>query len=290
MRILIVGGTRMMGRHLTRALLREGHEVTLANRGQTPDDFGETIQRVRMNRLDEASIRGSLDNTCFDLVYDSLAYCTGDVRRLLPYIGDARYIQTSSASVYDLTNAVREDDFDPRIYPVHDCERSGVTYAEGKRQAEAAVSQEFPETRAVWVRFPYVIGEDDYTGRLRFYVEHMMRGLTISCANPIAAGSFIDSGDAGNFLAFLANQSFVGPINAACEGVISIAGICSYITTRTGIEPVFSAKGEPSPYEFSTDYHLDTSQAQSIGYTFPPLEIRLHEILDRMIATHKEGQ
>jgi len=279
----------MMGRHLTRALLREGHEVTLANRGQTPDDFGDTVQRVRMNRSDESSIRGSLENTRFDLVYDSLAYCTGDVRRLLPYIGDARYIQTSSASVYNLTDAVREDDFDPRIYPVQDCERSGVTYAEGKRQAEAAASQEFPDSRSVLVRFPYVIGEDDYTGRLRFYVEQMIRHLPISCANPRAAGSFIDSRDAGNFLAFLANQSFVGPINAACEGVISIAGICSYITTRTGIEPVFSTKGEPSPYDISTDYHLDTNAALSLGYCFQPLEARLREVLDCMIDSEKEG-
>ena len=148
--------------------------------------------------------------------------------------------------------------------------------------------REFPETRAVWVRFPYVIGEDDYTGRLRFYVEHVMRHQSIACANPGTSGSFINSGEAGNFLAFLAKKSYVGPVNAACEGVLSIDGICSFVTKRTGIEPVFSAEGEASPYDIPVEYCLDTGVAKSLGYAFQPIETKLHDIIDYMIDSGED--
>ena len=39
MRILVIGGTRFMGRHLVWDLLSRSHEVTVANRGISRDDF-----------------------------------------------------------------------------------------------------------------------------------------------------------------------------------------------------------------------------------------------------------
>ncbi len=42
MKILIIGGTRFLGRHLVNSARARGHEVTLFNRGKTnPDLFGQ---------------------------------------------------------------------------------------------------------------------------------------------------------------------------------------------------------------------------------------------------------
>lgn len=74
MNVLILGGTRLMGRHLTRTLLEAGHRVTLGNRGQTPDSFGGQVERLTLNRLDGESLSKALSGREYDVICDSLAY------------------------------------------------------------------------------------------------------------------------------------------------------------------------------------------------------------------------
>jgi len=49
-----------------------------------------------------------------------------------------------------------------------------MIYNEVKRQAEAALEQCYAHIPSVAVRFPFVVGEDDYTRRLHFYAEHVI--------------------------------------------------------------------------------------------------------------------
>lgn len=48
--ILILGGTRFFGKRLVELLLEEGHKVTIATRGNTPDSFGEQVDRLQIDR------------------------------------------------------------------------------------------------------------------------------------------------------------------------------------------------------------------------------------------------
>ncbi|CAN7742153.1 NAD-dependent epimerase/dehydratase family protein [Paenibacillus sp. LjRoot56] len=48
MKILVLGGTAFFGRRLVRLLLGDGHDVTIATRGQTPDDFGDAVTRIKV--------------------------------------------------------------------------------------------------------------------------------------------------------------------------------------------------------------------------------------------------
>ena len=50
MKILMIGGTRFFGVHAVRALLENGHQVTIATRGSTPDPFEDNVQRVFVDR------------------------------------------------------------------------------------------------------------------------------------------------------------------------------------------------------------------------------------------------
>ena len=111
MKILVLGGTRMMGRHLVQALLSRGHQVTLANRGLTEDSFGGAVDRVKLDRTNEDSLRKELSGKAFDLAYDSLAYCSNDVRRLLPQLSCRKYLSISSTAVYEKHWDTREPEF-----------------------------------------------------------------------------------------------------------------------------------------------------------------------------------
>ncbi len=57
MKILVLGGTRFFGVHLVCALLEDGHEVTIATRGRTPDSFGSQVSRIVVDRLNAAVMK-----------------------------------------------------------------------------------------------------------------------------------------------------------------------------------------------------------------------------------------
>jgi len=71
MKLLLLGGTMFLGRHLAEAALRAGHEVTLFHRGQTGADLfpeAEHILGDRMGPLD------ALAGRSWDAVVDTSAY------------------------------------------------------------------------------------------------------------------------------------------------------------------------------------------------------------------------
>ena len=57
MKNLVIGGTRLMGKHLVHALIKDNHDVTIATRGVTPDDFGDAVKRVVINRTDRENMK-----------------------------------------------------------------------------------------------------------------------------------------------------------------------------------------------------------------------------------------
>ena len=52
MKILVLGGTRYFGISMVRELIRQGHDVTIATRQMTKDNFGEAVQRIQVERTD----------------------------------------------------------------------------------------------------------------------------------------------------------------------------------------------------------------------------------------------
>ena len=178
MKVLMLGGTRFFGKHTVRKLLAQGHQVTIATRGMTEDAFGEQVERLIVDRTDKESLTRALQNTEYDVVYDTLAYCSEDIRCLLDVITPKRYVVVSTVSVYQTMGIETvEEDYDAKEYPLKWYFRSDAPYGEIKRQAEAALYQKYSHVNFIAVRFPFVIGEDDYTKRLHFYVEPGWRKL-----------------------------------------------------------------------------------------------------------------
>ena len=50
MKLLILGGTVFLGRHIVEYALERGHEVTIFTRGQRNPDLFPEVERVRGNR------------------------------------------------------------------------------------------------------------------------------------------------------------------------------------------------------------------------------------------------
>lgn len=280
MKILVLGGTRFMGVHLIKELLAQGHEVTLGNRGKTADSFGDSVKRITIERTSPESLYDALHGRYFDIIYDNIAYCSNDIKYLLDAAHCGRYIFTSSGSVYQNIAEAAEGDFDPLVYPLKWCGRQDFPYDEIKRQAECALFQAYPLQNAAAVRFPFIIGQDDYTKRLHFYVQHVAESLPIHAENIGQPLSFITSLQAGKFLAWLGQNNFCGSINAAAAGAVSIAEVIAYTEKIAGKQAILSSNGAPAPYNGTFAYRLHTRRAAALGYTFEPLGDSIFKILD----------
>src|SRR5258708_13523901 len=84
MRVLIIGGTAFVGRHITQAALAAEHEVTLFNRGRTGANlFPEATNLVG----DRNSDLSALADGEWDATIDVCAYFPRQVRELAIALG-----------------------------------------------------------------------------------------------------------------------------------------------------------------------------------------------------------
>ena len=283
MNILVLGGTRYFGIYLVKELLTQGHNVTIATRGITKDDYGDKVSRIVFDRTDSDSVRNALLGKSFDVVYDNLAYCPNDVKSILDVINCNKYIMMSSASVYEKHRNTREEEFQPLNKRLIWCSRTDFPYDEAKRQAECALWQSYSHVNSIAVRYPFVIGKDDYTKRLYFYVEHVIKGIPMYIDNIDCQMGFIRSDEAGKFMAFLADKDYSGPINGSSYGTVSIREILEYVTDKTGKVPVLSENGEKAPYNGEHEYSINIDKAEQSGFRFSNLKDWIYELIDYYI-------
>lgn len=283
MDILVIGGTRFFGIYLVEELIKRGHNVTIATRGIAKDNFGSRVSRIILERTNEESIRKALNNKFFDVVYDKIAYCSNDVKYVLDSVKCNKYIMMSSVSVYKMHSNIVEEDFNPLEKELVWCDRADFPYDEIKRQSECALFQKYKNIKAVSVRYPFVIGKDDYTKRLYFYVEHVFKKIPMHIDSIDCQMGFIRSIEAGEFMAFLADKAFTGPINGSSYGTISVREILNYIEEKTGTKATLSESGDEAPYNGGEDYSVNVNKAESLGYKFSNLRDYIFKLLDYYI-------
>lgn len=290
MKILVLGGTRFFGIHMVKDLIEKGHDVTIATRGITPDDFGDSVTRMRFERTDEDSIKAVIADTHYDVIIDKLGYCSNDILKILEAADCDKYIYMSTTAVYDPKhlNTV-EEDFNGADGDLIWCDRQDYPYDVIKRHAEYALWQKYPDKNWIAVRYPFVIGKDDYTKRLYFYVEHVLKQLPMKIDNLDSQMSFIRSDEAGKFMSFLVDKDFKGAVNGSSKGTVSIRDILNYLENATGMSAVISSDGDPAPYNGEPEYSINTDKAESLGFNFTNLNDWLYDLLDFYIDVAHEG-
>ncbi|MBC1563444.1 NAD-dependent dehydratase [Listeria booriae] len=285
MKILVFGGTRFFGKKLVMRLVAAGHDVTIATRGKTADDFGDSVKRVVMNRESRENLF-CLAQEKWNVVYDNICFSPQDALYAIAAFQDkvGKYVYTSSLSVYSARDrALVEADFDPFYYEIVTGSREDFDYGEGKRLAEAVFFQKagFPVAA---VRFPIVLGTDDYTGRLEFHVDHVLAKEEIGMPNEEAEIGFISSDEAAEFLEWIGTKSdLIGPVNAASDSVYrldALMGLIEEATGKTALVEEVTEDNDDSPFGIEKTYYLDNSKARAAGFVFQDL----HDWLPKLIA------
>ena len=98
MSVLVLGGTKFLGRAFVEAALARGHELTLFNRGETNADLFPEVEKLRGDREKSLS---ALEGRSWDAVVDPPGYVPAVVRASAELLrGSGRYVFVSSISVY----------------------------------------------------------------------------------------------------------------------------------------------------------------------------------------------
>ena len=224
MRILVIGGTQFVGRHIVDALLTDGDEVTLFHRGRTnPDLFPDLEHRFGDRDFDLSALaQGEWDATI-----DPSAYVPRQVRALADTLGSrsGRYVYISSTSVYANLLAPGGTEDAPLVVledPTTE-EVTGETYGGLKALCEAAAITAFGSGGPGWsghdpsiVRPTYVAGLGDHTGRFTWWVERIAKGGRMLAPGPRDNPfQVIDVRDLARFVATLAHGEASGTFHLA---------------------------------------------------------------------------
>jgi len=213
MRILVVGGTRFVGRHITDAALRRGHTVTLLHR--TPTDLFPDCEHLLADRDGDLAV---LDGREFDATVDVSAYFPRQVRVLHEVLGAGagRYLVISSTSVYAAPDAPGFDESSRTVEPAAD-DVDVVTdesYGRLKVSIELLARELFAD-RAVIVRPTYVIGPWDYTRRFTSWVQRIAAGgEVLGPGDPDDPIQVVDGRDLGEFCVRLLEDTTAGTFHA----------------------------------------------------------------------------
>lgn len=277
MKILVIGGNRFVGLRLTRLLDTEGsHELHIVNRtGQAPHAPGAVI-----HKLDRKNLQGSYIDRDWDAIVDFAGYDERDARSSVDFFTRVgRYVLISTASVYDGGSSLDEDAFKAETFNL--ASPASSDYSDGKRRAEAVFAQaaKFP---LVCVRFPYILGPDDYTERLKQTVERIAHRQPLNPPNPDSRFSLIHSEEACRFLRWAVEEKFVGPINVASPSSVSFRELiqeCERATGKKAISIDQKDKRSHQPFGGDGDIQLNLAKLKKLGFECADLPLWLPQLI-----------
>lgn len=213
MKILVIGGTKFVGRHIAAAALERGHDVTLLHRTRT-DVFPDAEHLL----ADRDGDLGVLAGREWDATIDVTAYRPRQVRAVVDALGGrgGRYLLISSTSVYGPPSGPGFDESSPTVAPaapdVEDV--TETTYGPLKVACEL-LARELLGDRATVVRPTYVIGPWDYTRRFTSWVERVASGgEVLGPGDPGDPIQVIDARDLADFVADLVERDVAGTFHA----------------------------------------------------------------------------
>ena len=218
MKLLILGGTIFVGRHIVDAALTRRHEVTLFNRGQHNADLFPDVEKLRGDR--DGGLEALAGRT-WDAVIDTCGYVPRIVGQsaalLAPAVG--RYVFVSSISVYHDFAAEGMDETSPvATMPDESVEEvTGETYGPLKALCEQVVEAACPN-RALILRPGLIVGPHDKSGRFTYWPHRVAEGGDVLApGKPEKRVQFIDVRDLAEWIIRMVERGETGLFNAVSD-------------------------------------------------------------------------
>jgi 2'-hydroxyisoflavone reductase len=234
MRILVLGGTRFVGRHLVEAARAGGHTVAVFNRGRTPLPWVE-VEHLAGDR-ERGDLR-SLSGREWDVCLDVNGYLPQHVQASAELLREhvALYAFVSTASVYALPGTPPIDETGA-LHPAPAARVDAVApelYGPLKVACEQEVERAFPR-RALILRPGIVAGPYDSTNRFTWWVERVARGGELLAPGaPSSPVQLVDGRDLAQFATCLVSARVTGTFNV-CGAPSSFGELIAACAAGTG--------------------------------------------------------
>ena len=219
MKLLVLGGTKFLGRAAVEAALARGDEVTLFNRGETNPELFPEAEKLRGDRDGGLS---ALEGREWDAVIDPSGYVPRVVRASAELLRGSvgHYVFVSSASVYAEPYVPGFDESAPTV-ELENPESEDVIgdYGALKAACEQVVGEVFPDA-STNVRAGLIVGPHDQSGRFTYWpLRISLGGPVLAPAPPEQLVQFVDVRDLGAWLVDAAARRVAGTFNATGEPI-----------------------------------------------------------------------
>ncbi len=184
MKIIIIGGTRFLGRYLVESALDRNHEVTLFNRGQSNPELYPDIKQIHGDRDGELD---KLKGQTWDAVIDTCCYYPRIVSASAEFLADkaGHYTFISSISVYGDLSKPGVNEQSP-VGIIEDTTIEEITedsYGPLKALCEQVVEKQFPDKTLV-IRPGLIVGPFDLSDRFTYWVNRISKGGKVLVPKP----------------------------------------------------------------------------------------------------------
>ena len=299
MRLLILGGTKFLGRAASEAALARGHEVTLFNRSRTNPELFPEAEKLLGDRDGDLS---ALEGREWDAVIDTSGFVPRVVRRSAELLRGSvgHYVYVSSISVYAQQQRPGFDESAP-VIELEDPARedylgSAEAYGGLKVLCERVVTELYPGAHAN-VRAGLIVGPHDPTGRFTYWPLRVAAGGEVLAPDgPGRQVQIVDARDLGEWLVRLGKERTSGTFNAVgpeqaltmgemletCKRVAGADAELAWLDEGFLLERGVGAWMELPlwvPREDEWFQQADVSRAVAAGLRFRPLEETVRDTL-----------
>jgi nucleoside-diphosphate-sugar epimerase len=229
MRVLVLGGTVFLGRHVAAEALARGDELTLFTRGRHGAGLFPDATHLRGDRAGDV---GALRDGEWDVVVDTSGYRPEHVAASAGLLADraAHYVFVSSVSAYPGWPAEPVDEDSPTWH-----DDGNDAYGPQKAACERAAEAAMPG-RVTVVRAGVIVGPHDPIFRLPWWIERIARGgEVLAPGDPGRTVQLIDARDLAAWMLECGRRRLSGPFCAtAPPGVTAMRDVLHSIAETTG--------------------------------------------------------
>ena len=259
MKLLILGGSRFLGRHVVNTAQARGHEVTLFNRGNYAcEDLG-AVDRIKGDRHTELH---KLQGRSWDAVVDTSGHLPRAVRAAAEVLADQveRYVFISTQNAYKDVSVPGIDETYARatltqeqLERANGIDTSGQpSYAElygGLKALCEQVAEEVMPSRVLIIRPGLIVGPHDYTDRFTYWPVRVARGgEVLAPGRPDRFIQLIDVRDLAEWTVSMIERKATGAYNAH--------GVPERITMQSLLDECKSVTGSDAQFTWASEDFL----------------------------------
>lgn len=269
MKILIIGGTKFLGRHLIAAARDGGHAVTLFNRGRHSSENFADVEQIHGDRNDDLD---KLSGRAWDAVIDTCGYLPQSVKASAEALKDAvnQYVFISSISAYA---GFRRPDFDETAPAAELNEEQreraaaidprgemtgpvlGEMYGGLKVLCERAAEAAMPE-KVLQVRSGLIVGSFDPTDRFTYWVMRVARGGEVLA--PGAPNRFVQLIDARDL-----SEWIIKAVERNETGIYNVTGKPFELTMQMMLEEIKNVSASDADFTWTSEEFLSREKVRA---------------------------